>query len=131
VPLPLRVGGGVLLALLSGCRSVPSEKYDSCRKLNDTLRVENARLRDQTVALTTQNQDFSERAVDDARKIRSQEQAIAQLERSVHAYQAERDELELAIKQLKQAVSDSAPRLSSGSGRAAGSPADSEQSPPR
>ena len=46
--------------------------------------------------------------VDDARRLRSQEKAIAQLERSVHAYQDERDELEVAVKRLKQAVSESA-----------------------
>ena len=101
-----------MFAGLSGCRAVPGEKFDNCRKLNDTLRIENSQLRDQAVALTSQNQDMSERAVDDAKRIRSQEEAIARLERSVHAYQAERDELELSLKQLKQAVSDSASRVS-------------------
>ena len=109
------VGGWALLAGLGlpGCRSVPGEKFDNCRRMNDTLRVENAQLRDQKVALATQNQDLSERAVDDARKLRSQEKAIAQLERSVHAYQAERDELEVALKELRQAASESGARLSS------------------
>lgn len=112
VSYPYWVYGGAVLALLTGCRSVPSEKFENCRRLNDTLRTENARLRDQTVALGSQNQDLSERAVDDARRLRSQEEAIARLERSVHAYQAERDELEVAFKQLKQTVSDIAPRTS-------------------
>lgn len=105
---PVRVGGGLLLAVLSGCRAVPGDKLDNCRRVNDTLRTENARLRDETVALGAQARDMSERAVDDARRLRSQEKAIAQLEKSVHAYQDERDELEVAVKQLKQAVSESA-----------------------
>lgn len=114
-PRLFRIGGVSMLALatLSGCRSVPSEKFDNCRRLNDTLRIENARLRDQTIALTAQNQDMSERAVDDARRLRAQEQAITQLERSVHAYQAERDELEVAVSQLKRAVTNGSPNAAS------------------
>lgn len=108
---PIRVGGAILLALACGCRSVPGDRFDACRRLNETLRMENSRLRDQTVALGAQNQDMSERAVDDARRLRAQERAIAQLEQSVLAYQRERDELEVAVKQLKRAVAESATRI--------------------
>jgi hypothetical protein len=114
---PIRLGAGAMLAILSGCRAVPGDRFDKCRRLNENLRTENARLRDQTVALSAQNQDMSERAVDDARRLRSQERAIAQMEKSIHAYQDERDELEVAVKRLKQAVSESA-RISSREGRA-------------
>lgn len=127
---PIRVGGGVLLAVLSGCRAVPGDKFDNCRRTNETLRTENARLRDQTVALGAQTRDMSERAVDDARRLRSQERAIAQLEKSVHAYQDERDELEVAVKRLKQAVVEST-RISTGENRSKDAQPDAVDISPR
>jgi hypothetical protein len=73
---------------------------DDCQSLSQTLRTENARLKDQILALQSQNRDYADRAVDDLRRLAVREQAIERLERSVQAYQDERDHLEEAYGQL-------------------------------
>jgi hypothetical protein len=73
---------------------------DECQRLSQTLRSENARLKDRVLALQGQNRDCAERAVDDSRRLAIQDEAIERLERSVHAYQDERNRLEAAYKQL-------------------------------
>jgi hypothetical protein len=77
---------------------------EECRRLSQTLRTENARLKDQTLSLQSQADDLAERAVDDAKRLRRQSDAIAQLEQSLHAYQADRDRLQTAYQQLKSAL---------------------------
>ncbi len=44
----------------SGCNLAPRQEVDECHRLSQTLRSENASLRDQMLALRSQNQDFSE-----------------------------------------------------------------------
>ncbi len=64
------------------------------------MRAENARLKDRVLPLQGQNRDYAERAVDDARRLAIQDEAIERLEHSVQAYQDERTRLEAAYKQL-------------------------------
>jgi hypothetical protein len=73
---------------------------DECQRLSQALRSENARLKDQVVALQAQNRDYAERAVDDLRRLAAREQAIEQLERGIQAYQEDRDRLGQAYARL-------------------------------
>ncbi|HKM53194.1 MAG TPA: hypothetical protein VJY33_07250 [Isosphaeraceae bacterium] len=94
-----------------GCRMAPREQVDECHRLNQTLRSENAQLKDQMLALRSQNQDYSERAVDDARRLDALEQANVRLETSVQAYQDERTRLETAYKELRASLPQAAQPL--------------------
>ena len=90
-----------MLAGFSGCGLVPKSKMDECHRVTQTLRSENGRLKDVALNLRAQNQDLSQRAVDDARQIASKAEANEQLIKSVQAYQAERDQL-AAVRRSKQ-----------------------------
>ncbi|MGE3821463.1 MAG: hypothetical protein AB7I30_18795 [Isosphaeraceae bacterium] len=94
----------LLAGLGSGCGVVPRSKLDECHRLSQTLRSENGRLKDATMALRSRNQDLSERAVDDARRLTAQDEALQRLEKSVIAYQSERDALAAAFNELKRQV---------------------------
>jgi hypothetical protein len=97
----------------SGCRMAPRQEVDDCHRLSQTLRSENAALKDQMLALRSQNQDFSERAVDDARRLAQLETSNQRLETSVQAYQDERTRLETAYKELRASLPGSLQPLSS------------------
>ena len=64
--LPL-LARGLAGARVPAC--VPRQQLDECRRLSQTLRSENAQLKDQMLALKGQNRDFAERAVDDSRRL--------------------------------------------------------------
>ncbi len=101
-----------VLALLGpGCRMAPQQDLEECHRLSQTLRSENAGLKDQMLALRSQNQDLSERAVDDARRLALLEASNQRLETSVQAYQDERSRLEDAYKQLRASLPGSLPPL--------------------
>jgi hypothetical protein len=100
--LPLVLAALTLAA--SGCRLAPRDELDDCHRLSQTLRSENARLKDRTLALQSQNQDYSERAVDDSRRLAQLEAVNQRLETSVQAYQDERTRLETAYKQLRASL---------------------------
>ena len=131
-PVPFVSGRAtfVLAALAleaSGCNLAPRQEVDECHRLSQTLRSENAGLRDQMLVLRSQNQDFSERAVDDARRIAQLETSNEQLETSVQAYQDERTRLETAYKQLRASLPGSLRPISSNQegGRQLASPRES------
>jgi len=85
---------------------VPRSQVAECQRTAQTLRAENARFKDRVLVLLAQNRDYADRAVDDSRRLAAQEETIAQLERSNHAYRSDRDQLEAAFKQLKANVGD-------------------------
>ena len=58
-------------------------------------------MKDRVLALQGQNRDYAERAVDDAKRLAVQDEAIERLEHSVQAYQDDRTRLEVAFKQFK------------------------------
>ena len=91
-----------------GCSVVPSARLEDCRRLSQALQAENARLKDTTVSLRSQNQDLNQRALDEARRLRLQEDEIHRLSQSVSAYQEERDQLAAAFARIKGAVRTSA-----------------------
>ena len=84
--------GALLTAtvLTAGCGMVPRAHLDECQRLGQTLRSDNARLKDQVLALQDNNRDYAERAVDDVRRIALQDETIGRLQSSVQAYQTER-----------------------------------------
>lgn len=103
----------VAALVVSGCRMAPRQELDDCHRLSQTLRSENAGLKDQMLALRSQNEDFSERAVDDARRLAQLETSNQRLETSVQAYQDERTRLEAAYKELRASLPGSLQPLSS------------------
>lgn len=93
----------------AGCSLVPTSRLDDCHKLSQTLQTENSRLKDLALKHRSQNRDLTQRAVDDADRLRKQDEAIARLEQSVQAYQDEREQMAAAFERIKgkiQAAAD-------------------------
>lgn len=88
----------------SGCGLVSRNRLNDCQQVARTLRSDNARLKDVSLKLRTENQDLSQRAIDDARRLASQEDAINRLEENLLAYQADRDRMTQAFETLKQQI---------------------------
>lgn len=102
---------GAALALGSaGCGFVPKTRLDDATRLVQGLRAENAQLKDANLGLKTQNQDLTQRAVDDAQSIQGLETASAQYEKSIQAYQEDREKTRAAFNQLKDQVRSSGNR---------------------
>src|SRR4051794_31730941 len=93
-----------LAILAPGCQLAPRSELEECRRLSQTLRSENAQLKDRALALQAQNRDLSERAVDDSRRLSQLEEVNTRLETSVQAYQDERSRLESAYKDLRASL---------------------------
>jgi hypothetical protein len=85
---------------------VPRSEVAECQRISQVLRAENARYKDQNLALQAQNRDLADRAVDDYRRLAEQEQTIERLKESNLAYQNDRSQLETAFKQLKANLGD-------------------------
>jgi chemotaxis protein MotB len=108
------IGVGLCGLGLAGCSFVPTSRLDECHRLSQTLQAENNRLKDTTISLRSQNQDLNQRAVDDARRHRVQEEEIQRLVQSVSAYQGDRDKLAVAFERLKSQIRSSVNPVSSG-----------------
>ncbi|WP_165249217.1 hypothetical protein [Paludisphaera soli] len=88
-----------------GCSQFSSrQRIEESRRYIQALRSENDQLKDQVLAYRNQNQDFSERAVDDARRLAVQADVIDDQKRSIHAYQAEREDLKTAFRQVRDSL---------------------------
>ena len=99
------------LAIISGgCSFVPRTRLDDAQKLVLGLRSENSQLKDSNLGLKVQNQDLTQRAVDDAQAIRALETANTQYERSIAEYQDDRDQMRAAFTELKERVQKTAKR---------------------
>ncbi len=94
----------VCAGMVPGCAFVPKSRYDEAEKLVQSLRSENAQLKDSALTLKVQNQDLAQRAVDDGNAIRALETANSQYEKSIQAYQEEREDLQAAFRELKGQV---------------------------
>jgi chemotaxis protein MotB len=90
--------------MTAGCSLVPQSRLEDCHMRCQTLQAEVSRLKDEALGLRGENRDLSQRALDDARHIRTLEQANERLERSVTAYQSERDKLVEAYDQFNRQV---------------------------
>jgi chemotaxis protein MotB len=108
------MGAGLCGLVLAGCSFVPKSRLDECHRLSQTLQAENDRLKDTTISLRSQNQDLNQRAVDDARRHRVQEEEIQRLVQSVSAYQEDRDKLAAAFERIKSQIRSSVNPVSSG-----------------
>ncbi len=84
-----------------GCAFVPRSRLDDAHKLVKSLRADNSQLKDVSLSLKVQNQDLSQRAVDDARAIRALEVANGKYERSIQGYQEDREELQAAFREVR------------------------------
>ena len=93
-----------VLMLAPGCAFVPKSRVDEAQKLVQSLRSENAQMKDTALTLKVQNQDLAQRAVDDGKAIRALEVANAQYEQSIQGYQEEREQLQSAFQDLKGQV---------------------------
>jgi exonuclease VII small subunit len=90
--------------IVPGCAFVPKSRFDEAQKLVQSLRTENAQLKDSALTLKVQNQDLAQRAIDDDQAIRALESTNSQYERSIQAYQEEREDLQAAFRDLKNQV---------------------------
>ena len=99
----LLVGAGSAL-IPPGCGMVPKSRLDDATKLVQGLRTENAQLKDSNLGLKAQNQDLSQRAVDDGQAIQGLETTNAQYARSIQGYQDDREQLRAAFNDLKDQV---------------------------
>lgn len=88
-----------------GCSQFSSrQRLEESRRYIQALRSENDQLKDQVLAFRNQNQDLSERAVDDARRLAVQSEVIVDQRRSIHAYQAQSEESKTAFRQLRDSL---------------------------
>jgi hypothetical protein len=95
----------ILIALIvPGCAAVPTSRLGESQRLAKNLRAENARLQDQVVSLQAQNRDAADRAVDDLRRLSARDEAIERLQKSVAAYQEDRDRLADAYQRLASSL---------------------------
>jgi chemotaxis protein MotB len=93
---------------LAGCSMVPKSRLDDCAKVAQSLRAENAQLKDATLSLKGENTDLTQRAVDDGRKIAALEEANERFEASVQAYIDEREKLNESFEQVRRIAQASA-----------------------
>jgi chemotaxis protein MotB len=107
------MGVGLCGLGLGGCSFVPKSRLDECHRLSQTLQAENDRLKDTAISLRSQNQDLNQRAVDDGRRHRVQEEEIQRLVQSVSAYQEDRDKLAVAFERIKSQIRSSVNPVSS------------------
>jgi predicted RNase H-like nuclease (RuvC/YqgF family) len=98
----VRLGVLCLLAAgaVPGCTMVPRERIEESQRLTQSLRNENARLKDEVEGLQAQNRDLADRALDDLRRLTARGEAIERLQQSVQGYQDDRDRLAAAYRRL-------------------------------
>ena len=94
----------IALLAAAGCASAPRAQLDEARGQVHALRTELAQAKDVAAKLRTQNRDVASRTVDDSGRLAALEEANARLERSVAAYQEEREQYAAALDQIKRDV---------------------------
>jgi len=95
---------GVLLFASSGCALLSSGPTEENRRQTAALRAELARSKDEIAKLRTQNRELTSRSMEDSRRLATLETSNDQLQKSVSAYQDERDQMANAFDQLKSSV---------------------------
>jgi hypothetical protein len=93
-----------LAGLPAGCGLVPRSAMNDARNRVQALQAENQELRDVAVNLRAVNKDMAQRAVDDSRRLRGQEEAIARYERVIADYQDEREQTLALLDQIRSQV---------------------------
>jgi hypothetical protein len=105
---PALLGLVALACAPVGCATVSRNRLDDCRLRLQAVQAENEQLRDVALNVRNQNRDLSLRAVEDSRRLRAQDEAIARLEKSVMAYQEDRERTALLLDQLRTQVKTAA-----------------------
>ena len=98
------VGAAWVALMGAGCAMVPKSKLDDCHRESQAVQIETSQLKDAAVRLRDQNRDYAQRAVDDARRLRTLEEANARLEASVLAYQEDVRRMEAAVDRISRTV---------------------------
>ncbi len=98
---------GLFLVLVPGCGSggigfVSKNRLDEATKLTQALRAENAQLKDVALNLRSDNQDLTQRAVDDAKTIRTLETANRGYEKAIAGYQSDREKLQASYEKIQR-----------------------------
>ncbi len=96
-----------ILLLAPGCGMMQRSRLDDCTRRVQALQAETVQLKDETVGLRSRNRELAQRAVEDARQIRTLETSKENLERSVVAYQEERDAMAAAFNEVQRLVHSS------------------------
>ncbi len=97
------LAASLLLALASvGCGNLPREQLVQCQNRSQLLQAEASRLKDESTQLRSKNRELAQRAVEDARRLRGLEEANRRLEKSVVAYQDQRDQVQRVFNDLKR-----------------------------
>jgi flagellar motor protein MotB len=109
---PIFAGSLALGMAIFGCSTTPRARRDESLRVSQTLQEENNRLKDVVFNLRARNEDLVERSVDDARKLRAAVDVNQRLERSIIAYQEDRERLAKAYDEIKRRIAQAA----SGSG---------------
>lgn len=100
-----------LAALSAGCALAPKSQLDQCHKLCRSLQAETSQLKDATLTLRAHNQDLAQRSVADSQRIEELERDHRRLERSIVAYQEERDQLAASFERMKRQIEAAADPL--------------------
>ena len=79
--------------LVPGCADIPNQRVADCHKLAQSLQTDNSRLKDVALRLRTENQDLTQRSIDDGKKLKTLADGNDRLSRSVVAYQDERERM--------------------------------------
>ncbi len=87
-----------------GCGLVPKSRLEDARHRVQALSLEVSQLQDVVVNVRAQNRDLARRSLDDARRLRAQDEALARLERAVADYQRERTEILSLLDQIRGQV---------------------------
>jgi flagellar motor protein MotB len=98
-------------ALPSGCAFVPKERLDDCHKQCQNFQLEASQLKDDVLKLRATHQDLAHRSIEDAKRLKALDEENRQLERSVIAYQEDRDRLAAAFEQFKRQLAATSDHL--------------------
>ncbi len=88
------------ISSLTGCSQIHNQRLEDCHKLAQSVQADNSRLKDVALKLRTENQDLSQRSIDDAKKIKTLADNNERLSRSVVAYQEERERMAAQVQAI-------------------------------
>lgn len=98
----LRALAACLPLTAAACGNLPREQLAQCHNRTQLLQAESSRLKDESTQLRAKNRELAQRAVEDARRLRGLEEVNRRLEKSVVAYQDERDQVQRVFDDLKR-----------------------------
>lgn len=94
----------VLACLALGCGALPHSQLAECRQRSQALQAEATQLKNEALGLRDRNRELAQRAIEDAHQIHTLKQSNSRLEKSLLAYQEERNRLVEAFEQLQNQI---------------------------